>query len=94
MLENKSYNRLALQGWDEDDMDVCKDHNLDPMVAYSNAINLAMCNNIYKKNIESGMPPTEAGRIRAKVTKDINTLLKKRGLSSKVPNNIPTGLYR
>ena len=60
----KSYNRLALQGVDIDDMEFIKEFNLNPQLAYTPEINDALLNTMYDKNIRSyintGMPMAEA----------------------------------
>jgi len=84
MTIEKSYNRLALQGLDFDDMDFVKTFNLDPKVAYTPQINFEMLNNVYEKNVSNfinkGMSmkqaKTEAGRLRADAKSEIQKLLK------------------
>jgi len=79
----KSYNRLALQGVDIDDMEFIKEFNLNPQLAYTPEINDALLNTMYDKNIRSyintGMPIAEAkskaGRLRAQAKKDIQELM-------------------
>ena len=78
-----NYNKLALQGFDIDDMEFVKEFDLDPKVAYTKAINFAMLDNVYSKNvsgfIDKGMTRdkarVEAGRQRAKAKKQIMELL-------------------
>jgi len=82
--KKKSYNRLALQGFDFDDMDFVMQYNLDPSIAYTPKINIEMMNAIYNKNVDNflkeGMPlskaKTEAGRIRSNIKNEIKQLMK------------------
>ena len=83
MSVKRSYNRLALQGLNFDDMEFVRDFNLDPAVAYTPKINDAMLDNIYAKNINNfmndgmteGDAKREAGRLRAEAKKEINALM-------------------
>ena len=83
-MVKKSYNRLALQGLDFDDMDFVETFNLDPSVAYTPKINFAMLDNVYEKNVQNfindgmkeGRAKTEAGRLRAEAKSEILYLLK------------------
>ena len=82
-MEKKSYNRLALQGVDIDDMEFIKEFQLNPQLAYTPAINDALLDKMYEKNIQSyineGIPLKEAkskaGRLRAKAKQDIQALM-------------------
>lgn len=82
-MEKKSYNRLALQGVDIDDMEFVKEFQLNPQLAYTPAINHALLDNVYDKNVRAytndGMPIKEAkskaGRLRAQAKKEIEALL-------------------
>ena len=83
MSVNKSYNRLALQGLDFDDMEFVQQFKLDPAVAYTPKINDVMLDDVYNKNIRSFMADgmsendakREAGRLRAKAKAEINALM-------------------
>jgi len=83
MSVKKSYNRLALQGLDFDDMEFVQQFKLDPAVAYTPKINDVMLEDVYNKNIRSfvadGMSENdarrEAGRLRAKAKKEITELM-------------------
>jgi len=82
-MEKKSYNRLALQGVDVDDMEFVKEFELNPQLAYTPAINDALLDKMYQKNIQyyvnDGIPLREAkskaGRLKAQAKKDITALL-------------------
>jgi len=79
----KSYNRLALQGLDFDDMEFVQEFNLDSSVAYTPKINFAMLDNVYQKHvkhlIDDGMSTEKAkmvaGRSRANAKRDIMQLI-------------------
>jgi len=78
-----NYNKLALQGFDIDDMEIVTDFNLDPALAGTKGINFAMLDDVYAKNIagfvKRGMPrdkaKVEAGRLRAKAKRQIMELM-------------------
>jgi len=80
-----NYNKLALQGFDIDDMEFITEFNLDPALANTKEINFAMLDDVYSKNIEGfikrGMPmdkaKVEAGRLRARAKKDIMNIMPK-----------------
>jgi len=84
MSIQKSYNRLALQGLDFDDMDFVETFNLDPKVAYTPQINFEMLNHVYDKSVRNFMSKgmteatakREAGRLRAEAKAEIQKLLK------------------
>lgn len=48
----KSFNPEALRGGTMDDMEIVEQHNLDPKVAYTPAINTAMLDKIERENTE------------------------------------------
>jgi hypothetical protein len=81
-MANKNYNRMALQGFKIDDMEFVKEYELDPALAYTPAINDALLNIMYNKNvkglIESGVKEgkakADAGRMRAAIKKDIEKI--------------------
>ena len=84
MAEPKNYNRMALQGWDVDDMEVVQQFGLDPSLAYTPEINDVMIEKMYNDNVQGymkqGMTEQEArskaGASRSKVRADVNALLK------------------
>jgi hypothetical protein len=49
-MKNKNYNRLALLGWDVDDMDIIKEYEIDESFAYTPNINFAVINENYYRN--------------------------------------------
>jgi len=79
----KSYNRLALQGLDFDDMEFVQQFNLDSSLAYTPKINFAMLDNVYTKHVnnlvDEGMTTEKAkmvaGRNRAEAKRDIMKLM-------------------
>jgi len=79
----KSYNRLALQGVDIDDMEFVKEFNLNPQLAYTPKINDALLNTMYDKNVRSYInngssmneAKSKAGRLRAQAKKEIQALM-------------------
>lgn len=81
-MEKKNHNRLAMQGVDIDDMEFVKEFGLPMSAAYTPKINIEMLNHSYNQNVkgfmEIGMTEaqakTEAGKIRARVKKDISQL--------------------
>jgi hypothetical protein len=89
-MAKKSFNRLALLGMDVDDMDFVKEFNLNPNVAYTNAINDEMLNLMYNENVDGYMlmgdtrdaAQSKAGRHRAKGRNEINKLLKKNNMKA------------
>lgn len=82
-MAKKSYNRLALQGFDIDDMEFVKEFKLDPQLAYTKEINTAMLERVYNSNVEGFMQngdnekvaKTKAGRLRAQAKAEIESLL-------------------
>ena len=62
----KNYNILALRGQDVDDMDVVKDHGLDPSVAYTPKINDAMLDKIESDNITFYIEDKNMSEVEAK----------------------------
>jgi hypothetical protein len=80
----KSFNTLALQGLDFDDMEFVQQFNLDPKVAYTPEINMAMLDHVYQKQVNGLMAKgmsrekasVEAGRRRAKSRKEIMQMIK------------------
>jgi len=84
MSIQKSYNTLALQGLEFDDMEFVEQYKLDPKLAYTPKINFAMLDNVYHRNIDNfikdGMTRekagVKAGRIRAKYKANIMDLVK------------------
>jgi len=86
MSLKNSYNTMALQGLEFDDMEFVDQFNLDPNLAYTPKINFAMLDNVYQKNInnlvEEGIPrdkaKIQAGRLRADAKKKVMELMKLR----------------
>ena len=52
-IKKANYNRLALQGFDFDDMDFVEEFNLDARLAYTPKINTVMLDLMYQKNLKS-----------------------------------------
>jgi hypothetical protein len=79
----KNYNRLALQGMQFDDMEFCQEFKLDPSLAYTPELNIAMLNKVYESNVkdfmEQGMSEQAAksasGKLRAEAKSDIQKLI-------------------
>lgn len=84
-MAKKSYNRMALMGFDVDDMEFVKEFNLNPNVAYTPEINDTMLDLMYQENINGYMlmgdtreaAQSKAGRHRSKGKKEIARLLSK-----------------
>ena len=82
-MTQKNFNRMALQGWDVDDMEVVEQFNLDPSVAYTPEINDIMLEKMYTENVQgylsAGMSQdqaeSKAGKMRAQAAADIKALL-------------------
>ena len=51
----KNYNYLALQGWEVDDMEIVREWELEPSVAYAPGINDAYLDALYKRTLEDFM---------------------------------------
>jgi len=81
-MENKNYNRLALLGWDIDDLEIVKEYELDESIAYTPRINEEVINFNYQRNYieyqRLGLPDDEAQRraeeIRQSDFQEINLL--------------------
>jgi len=67
MMQEKNYNRLALQGWKITDEEIIKKYNIDPIHANTPQINDEILNVIYKKDYETfkkdGLSEEEAARL-------------------------------
>ena len=75
---------MALRGIQMDDMEVVKQYNLNPSLAYTNDINPAMLDIVYWQNVEElqkrknyslDKAKAEAGKLRAKASNQIKELL-------------------
>ncbi len=83
MSDKKNYNRLALQGWDVDDMEVVSQYGLDPQLAYTPRLNDVLLEKAYKDNIKGyigmgyseGKAKAEAGRSKAQAMNEIKMLM-------------------
>jgi hypothetical protein len=82
--KKKSFNVMALRGIQMDDMEVVKQYNLNPSLAYTNDINPAVLDIVYGKNVEElqkykgfslEKARSEAGKLRAQASKQIKELL-------------------
>ena len=90
MKEQFNYNRLALQGFDIDDMDFVTEFNLNPADAYTPKINNILLDLMHSKNltlgIEAGMPEQEAksnaNMRKAMARNQIKDLYKQRGIKA------------
>jgi len=79
----KNYNRLAMQGVQIDDLEFCKQFNLDPSLAYTPKVNIAMLDLMYEQNVKGfegegyslSQSKSEAGRLRAEAKADIDLLM-------------------
>jgi len=79
----KNYNRLAMQGIQMDDMEFCQQFKLDPSLAYTPKLNIAMLDLMYDKNIRGfesegyslDQSKSKAGRLRAEAKADIDRML-------------------
>ena len=63
-MAQKNYNKMALQGWDVDDMEVVEQFGLDPALAYTPELNDVMLDKMRDENyqgyVQSGMSEAEA----------------------------------
>ena len=83
-MANKSYNVMALKGYDVDDMDTVEYYDLDPALAYTPGINEAVLEAVYQKNIKLAMKKgkteiqakKEAATLRKQAAIDIERLMK------------------
>jgi len=82
--KKKSYNTLALRGIEMDDMEVVKQYNLNPSLAYTMEINDAMLDIIYAENVENlqkynnyskEKAQSEAGKRRSEANNQIKRLM-------------------
>jgi len=78
-----NHNIFAKRGLDMDDMEMCKDYNLDPNIAYTPQINQAMADIMYDKNVDNyqryeGLSEADArakaGRRRKRVMDEVKRL--------------------
>ena len=84
----KNYNYLALRGNPTDDMEYVENFELDPVVAYTPAINDAMLEKVHKQNMDyymnNGMTEAEAmakaNNNKSIAMNNIKALLKKNGM--------------
>jgi len=82
--KKKSYNTLALRGIEMDDMEIVKQYNLNPSLAYTMDINDEMLDVIYAQNVKElqkyknyslEKAKSESGKLRAEAAKQIKMLL-------------------
>ena len=79
----ENHNIFAKRGLDMDDMEMCKDYNLDPNIAYTPQINQAMADIMFDKNVDNyqryeGLSESDArakaGRRRKRVMDEVKRL--------------------
>jgi len=80
----KNYNKLALQGLQQTDADVCKTMGIDISLANTPKINSACLNKVYDDNVKGFMSrgmnwkqaKAKAGKLRSEANKQIQRMLK------------------
>ena len=83
MPKQRNYNKMALQGWNVDDMEIVEQFNLDPALAYTPQLNDVMLDKVYDENYEgyvkNGHTEKEAasmaGKARSEAKASIDELL-------------------
>ena len=73
---SRNYNRLALMGYDMDDMEYVKEFDVPSEFAYTKDINEWMLDKIMTESTDGGMPLEEARMHRMKSQKEIEELYK------------------